>query len=115
MTYEQYWYCDSTLPYHYRKAYEIKRSQLNEQAWLQGLYIYRAVETVAANMNSMGGSKKSATYLERPIPVTSAEIKAEKERKAKESRQRFIEAMNAWKTEWDRQHQQGDGDNGGRN
>ena len=43
MTPEQYWDGDPTLTKYYRKADEIKKERLNEELWLQGMYIYEAL------------------------------------------------------------------------
>ena len=42
MSYEQYWEQSPYLTVAYRKAYRIKRETENEQAWLQGLYVFDA-------------------------------------------------------------------------
>ncbi len=57
MSYAEYWTGDVTLVRYYRKAYEIRQEEINNNAWLQGLYIYDAIST--ALHNSMRGLSKS--------------------------------------------------------
>lgn len=81
MTYEQYWEQSPFLAVAYRKAYRLKRQTDNEQAWLQGLYIYDAFAVCMANAFAKRSAKK-VNYLERPIdlfPLTDKEKKRREE------------------------------------
>lgn len=79
MTYEQYWYGEPWLVRAYREAEIYRREQSNYDAWLQGLYFYRAV---SASLSQAFSSKKSeqVKYMDYPIPMTKREKEAEKER-----------------------------------
>jgi hypothetical protein len=77
MTPTQYWEESPYLAVAYRKAYRLKREAENEQAWLQGLYVFDAFAVCLANALSKRGAKKQ-TYLEKPIdifPLTEREKK----------------------------------------
>ena len=91
---EQYWEESPFLAVVYRKAYRLKREAENEQAWLQGLYIYDAVAVCLGNAFSKKGSKK-LNYLEHPIeifPLTEQQ-KKEKEKIEMAKMQKAMEAM----------------------
>ena len=93
MTYEQYWDMSPYLVIAYRKAYKLKREIANEQAWLQGLYVYDAFAVCMANAFAKRGAKK-VDYLEKPVdifPLTDAE----KERREQEERDKMQQAMEA--------------------
>lgn len=47
MSYDEYWYGDCQRAAYYKKAYKIKKEQMNEQLWLQGVYIYEALLDVS--------------------------------------------------------------------
>jgi hypothetical protein len=49
MSYAEYWEGDPKLTQYYRKAYRIKQEEINNNAWLQGVYIYDAVSTALHN------------------------------------------------------------------
>lgn len=49
MSSAEYWAGDSSLARYHRKAYQIKQEEINNNAWLQGLYIYDAVSTALHN------------------------------------------------------------------
>ena len=86
MTYEQYWESNPYLAVTYRKAFELKRKLDNEQAWIQGLYIYDAFSVSLANAFAKRGAT-TQKYFEKPVdifPLTEAEKKQrEKEEYAK--------------------------------
>lgn len=45
MTDKQFWEEDCALVIPYRKAWKIKQEEQNRFAWLQGLYVYRALQS----------------------------------------------------------------------
>ena len=94
MSYTQYWDQPPHLAVAYRKAYKLKRELDNEQAWLQGLYVYDAFAVCMANAFSKRGAKKEK-YLERPIdiyPLTAIE-KKRREQEEYAKMQKAMEAM----------------------
>ena len=84
MSYAEYWEGDSLLAQYYRKAYRIKQEEINNNAWLQGMYIYDAVSTALHNaLRGMGKNKPPARdYAKQPYEFKNKE-KTEAE-KAKE-------------------------------
>ena len=105
MTYEQYWNMSPYLVIAYRKAYKLKREIANEQAWLQGLYVYDAFAVCMANAFAKRGAKK-VDYLEKPVdifPLTDAE----KERREQEERDKMRQAMEAIARKQRRKKKQG--------
>ena len=84
MSYAEYWEGDPLLAQYYRKAYRIKQDEINNTAWLQGLYIYDAVSTALHNaLRGFGKQKPPAKeYAKQPYEFWHKE-KTEAE-KAKE-------------------------------
>ena len=71
MTYDEYWCMDCTLVKDYRKAYEYRQEYDNSQLWLQGLYVYRAIEAQRPGWVFYGKkTPKPESYLEKPLAVT---------------------------------------------
>ena len=62
MNYEQFWEQDCTLVKYYRKAALIKQELKNQDAWLQGAYIYEALIDASPVLRSF--AKKGT----KPIP-----------------------------------------------
>ena len=81
MSYAEYWAGDPSLARYYRKAYQIKQDEINNTAWLQGLYIYDAVSTALHNA-LRGKNTRSKEYQKQPFDFKHRE-KTEAE-KAKE-------------------------------
>ena len=96
MSYEQYWEQSPRLAIAYRNAYRLKREMENEQAWLQGLYVFDAFAVCMANAFSKPGSKKQK-YIERPIDIFPLTERERKRREAEENAkmQAAMEAMAA--------------------
>ncbi len=71
MSYAEYWEGDSKLTQYYRKAYQIKQEEVNNNAWLQGMYIYDAISTALHNaLRGMGKSKPPAKdYAKQPYEL----------------------------------------------
>jgi len=91
MSYTEFWDESPFLTVAYRKAYRLRREIENEQAWLQGLYVYDAFAVCLANLFGKRGSKKQ-NYFEKPIdifPITEAERK----RREKAEYEKMQEAM----------------------
>lgn len=84
MSFAEYWEGDSTLAQYYRKAYQIKQDEINNNAWLQGMYVYDAISTALHNaLRGMGKSTPPARdYAKQPYEFKN-KVKTEAE-KAKE-------------------------------
>ena len=104
MTYGEFWDGDPRLVVAYRKAYRLRREMDNEQAWLEGLYIYVAFAVVLKNAFSKRGAKKE-NYLEKPIDIFPLTEEEKKRREAEENR-KMQEAMKAMMREQRRKKKQ---------
>ena len=84
MSYAEYWEGDPKLAQYYRKAYHIKQEEINNNAWLQGMYVYDAISTALHNaLRGFGKQKPPAKdYAKQPYEFKN-KVKSEPE-KAKE-------------------------------
>lgn len=69
MSAAEYWTGDPSLVRYYRKAYKIRQEEINNTAWLQGLYVYDAVSTALSNALS----KKKNKYAKQPYNFNNRE------------------------------------------
>lgn len=71
MSYAEYWEGDPKLAQYYRKAYQVKQEEINNNAWLQGMYIYDAVSTALHNaLRGFGKQKPPAKdYAKQPYEL----------------------------------------------
>ena len=83
MTYEQYWYGDPLMVRAFIKAHKIRQQKMNEEAWLQGAYVLRALDVVVGNAFRKKGQKPSE-YPKEPIAFAEEELETEEERERKE-------------------------------
>ena len=92
MSSAEYWSGDSSLVRYYRKAYKIKQEEINNTAWLQGMYIYDAVST--ALHNALRGKNTTAReYAKQPYNFGNKE-------KSKLEKAKEVEAEQAKAAVW---------------
>ena len=82
MTYEQFWEDDVDLINDFSKAESYRQTKLNNQLWLQGIYMRMAIASCLS---------KGAKYPKEPIPFSQDEIENAK-------KQRVEKLRNALKT-----------------
>ncbi len=103
VSYDEFWYGDYCRLKYYEARYLAQRKIQNEQAWMQGAYIFHAVSVALGNAFRKKGSKPE-NYLEKPIEFfgkTAQEEKAE----AEKAKQRIIANLNRIASEWNRKHE----------
>ena len=96
MSYAEYWDGDPKLAQYYRKAYQIKQEEINNTAWLQGMYIYDAVSTALHNsLRGLGKNKPPAKdYAKQPYEFKNkVKTEAEKAREVQIEQQKAIAWM----------------------
>lgn len=80
MTSEQFWEGDCTLVVAYRKAFALKQDLENQQAWLQGMYIYDALCCVAPVLHAFAKKgTKPTPFRKEPYPLSVQPDKRKKE------------------------------------
>lgn len=100
MTYEQFWERDCELVIYYRKAAEIKQSLLNQQAWLQGAYVYEAILDASPTLHDfIKRGTKPLPYRNEPYDFKADDIakkrhEAKQDAKAKAFMQAFAANVN---------------------
>lgn len=102
MTYEQYWEGTPSLVKYYREADKIRRDRLNQELWLQGMYVYEAICDASPILHAF--AKKGAKphpYSDKPYALTQKDVEENKAAKEKEIfnkgrkfMERFMEANN---------------------
>ena len=105
MSYKEFWYGDVRLAEYYRKAYEIKQRKQNENAWLQGLYVYHAIGAFAEILPAF--PKKNAkieAYLKEPYPITRIEQEERQARMLRERQEQAKQRMLAFAERWNQKH-----------
>ena len=71
MTEYQYWDSDCTLVVPYRKADEIRKERVNQEMWLQGMYIYDAISRLTPVLHAFAKKgTKAKPYVDEPYPIT---------------------------------------------
>lgn len=91
-----FWNGDCRLTESYRKADEIKRKQLNQKLWLQGMYFYEALCDASPLLHAFAKKPKPLPYPSEPYAITKKEIE-EKQRQQEQLKYEKAKAkMAAW-------------------
>ena len=97
MTPEQYWDGDPALVKYYRKADEIRLERLNQEKWLQGMYIYEAICDASPILHSFAKrGTKAHPYVDKPYPLTDKQREQNtvaKEKAVSDKGKKFMEAF----------------------
>lgn len=95
MTESQYWDGDCELVIYYREADKLRNERMNQQAWVQGMYIYDAIARLSPVLRPFGKKgTKAQPYVDKPYPLDSQETENEEDQKEKansEKAKRFME------------------------
>lgn len=80
MTYDEFWYGDVYKAKFYRESYKLRVKQIDEQLWMQGMYIYEALCDVSPILHAFSKEgTKPLPYSDRPYTF-QIEEKSEKEK-----------------------------------
>ena len=91
MTWDQYWYGDVWMVEVFREADKLRQQQRDVDAWLNGLYVVKAMYASVGNM-LQGKEKKPIDYPDRPMFVEAMREKTEEEKR----REIENERLRAW-------------------
>lgn len=89
MSYDEFYRQDVCLTKYYLEAYKLKQKQKDYELWLQGVYIYNALQSV---MQQVFGTKGS-THIKYPSKPLSSK---EEEKEAEISQGEIFERINSW-------------------
>lgn len=76
MSYDEFWHGNADLPRYYRKAYKLRQEKVNQDAWLNGLYVYDALTSAMSHLSSNKSHHKA--YAEKPYSFDSKKNAEEK-------------------------------------
>ena len=92
MTYDEYWFGDPWMARAFAQYDLLKRRRMNEELWLNGIYVANAFQTVLGN----AFGKQKLKYLEKPLEIFE-KTEAEKQQEVRNERQRLINWLNTLK------------------
>jgi len=91
------------LPKYYREAEELRMERRNQEAWLQGMYVYDAIFRLAPILHAF--AKKGAKpkpYVEEPYPITRKEQEDKQQRREKEISEKGLAKMEAFMSKFNK-------------
>lgn len=84
MSEEQYWDKDPSLAKAFREAEEIRQERMNQEAWLQGMYIYDAINRLSPILRAFAKKgTKAQPYVESAYPISKKAVEEEKKKREK--------------------------------
>lgn len=94
MTEEQYWEGDCVLPKYYRQAEELRQERVNQESWLQGMYVYDAIARVSPILHAFAKKgTKAQPYVEEPYPINKRLVEDAQTKKDKQKSQKGLRYM----------------------
>lgn len=93
LSYNDFWYGDPWIAKAYREAEIFRMEQRNYDAWLQGLYVFRAVSSSLAMAFWNKKGQKPDGYFDYPIAITEREREAERQRRIERTMKFFAEGQ----------------------
>lgn len=96
MNVDQFYNEDVTLATIYRKAYDIKNERDNSRLWLQGLYIYDAINTSLYNVFCRKSGQSAASYTQKPYPINQKQLEEDHEKSVERERAKAKVWMDNW-------------------
>lgn len=77
MTWDQYWYGDVCMAEAFREADKLRQERQNNEAWLQGVYFARAIQSTICNAFRSKGSEPDK-YPDQPFDLYGNQKNQEK-------------------------------------
>lgn len=97
MTWDQYWHGDVWMVEAFRQADKLRRQRANNEAWLQGSYVYDAVGRLAPILHAFAKKgTKPVPYLSEPYSLGEAKSEQDKARLAENERLKSILYFKNW-------------------
>lgn len=97
MTEEQYWDRDCCLVKFYRQAEDLRKERVNEEAWLQGMYVYDAIARIAPILHAFAKKgTKAQPYVEEAYPINKKTMDKVKLKKEKAKSNKGLQYMQAY-------------------
>lgn len=97
MSYDQFWNDDPTLVKSYRTAEELRTERLNQQLWLQGMYVYDAICCASPILHAFAKKgSKAVPYPKEPYPITQRQNDRKKENTEKRTFEKGLAKMQAF-------------------
>lgn len=107
MTEEQYWDSDSTLVKYYREAEELRKERVNQEMWLQGMYIYDAVARLSPILRAFAKKgTKPQPYVDEAYPINKKTVEEAEIKKEKANAQKGLRYMQAYMVQNNKQFEE---------
>lgn len=107
MTAEQYWEQDPMLVKYYREAEEIRKERMNQEAWLQGMYIYDALMRVSPVLRAFAKKgTKAQPYVEEAYPISKKMIEEKNAKQERINGQKALRYLQAYMVENNKKYEE---------
>lgn len=108
MTYELFWEQDCLLVKAYRRAEEYRQKRINEQAWLNGRYVYDALCAVSPILHAFAkNGTEPRPYLQQPYPSNKQEMEKREEEQMRQNAEMFEALVRAKNEEFRKRKEAG--------
>ena len=96
MTWDQFWYGDAAMTVAYRKAQRIRNKRENQQLWMQGAYVYKAILCASPILHAFAkAGTKPEPYPDMPYPIDEADAREQEIERLKQNAKAFAQFAEA--------------------
>lgn len=95
MTYDEFWHGPPSLVKAYRKAYDMKRHERNQEMWLMGRYVFDALRCAPLAVGFADKTAKPGNYPDRPYPLSEQEAETQNQQREEENFKEYLRQMEA--------------------
>ena len=96
MSYDEFWRGNPSLVRDYRKAYDMKRHERNNDMWMLGRYFFAALHCnplVVGFPEKNYQPPKDGSYPDRPFPLTEKEAEEQARQREEENFKEYLKRM----------------------
>lgn len=95
LSYDEFYRASADKIRAYRTAEKNMSRQANQEAWRAGLYVYHAIGAMVPVLRPLSKATEPRPYLDRPFPMTRAEVEEREKEKMMSFAENFRLAVEA--------------------
>lgn len=96
MTWDNFWYDDADMVKAYRQAQRIRNKRENQQLWMQGAYVYKAILCASPILHAFAkAGTKPEPYPDMPYPIDEKDAKEQEIERLKQNAKAFAQFAEA--------------------
>lgn len=95
VTYDQFWNGDFEICQYARKAEKMRRDRINQESWINGIYMFRALLDAAPAFHDFGDGKtlELSYSVTEPFPLTAKDADVQEENRKRQAQEKMLDTL----------------------